>query len=44
MTAGHESIYAGGLRSWLTTVDHKRIGVLYGLTALFYFVAGAWRR
>ena len=40
MTAGHESIYAGGLRSWLTTVDHKRIGVLYGLTALFYFVAG----
>ncbi|HET6639026.1 MAG TPA: cytochrome c oxidase subunit I [Gemmatimonadota bacterium] len=38
--AGHESIYAGGLRSWLTTVDHKRIGILYGVTALLYFVVG----
>ena len=37
---GHGSIYAGGLRSWLTTVDHKRIGVLYALTALFYLVVG----
>ncbi|MGH7572852.1 MAG: cytochrome c oxidase subunit I [Gemmatimonadota bacterium] len=36
----HGSIYAGGIRSWLTTVDHKRIGVLYGLTALLYFVVG----
>src|SRR5687767_6282261 len=36
----HESIYSGGLRSWLTTVDHKRIGVLYGISALFYFVVG----
>ncbi|HET6616792.1 MAG TPA: cbb3-type cytochrome c oxidase subunit I, partial [Gemmatimonadota bacterium] len=38
--AAHSSLYAGGLRSWLTTVDHKRIGVLYGVTALFYFVVG----
>ncbi|MGH7564517.1 MAG: cytochrome c oxidase subunit I, partial [Gemmatimonadota bacterium] len=38
--AEHGSIYTGGLRSWLTTVDHKRIGVLYGLTALFWFVVG----
>ena len=37
---GHGSIYAGGLRSWLTTVDHKRIGVLYAVTALFYLVVG----
>ncbi|CAN5281985.1 cytochrome c oxidase subunit I [soil metagenome] len=36
----HESLYAGGLASWLWTVDHKRIGVLYGVTALVYFVAG----
>jgi cytochrome c oxidase subunit 1 len=36
----HASIYAGGLRSWLTTVDHKRIGVLYAVTALFYLVVG----
>ena len=37
---GHGSIYAGGLHSWLTTVDHKRIGVLYAGTALFYLVVG----
>ena len=27
--------------SWLTTVDHKRIGILYGGTAfLFFLLAG----
>src|SRR5262249_5022316 len=31
----------GGLWSWLTTVDHKRVAVLYGVTALvFLLVAG----
>jgi cytochrome c oxidase subunit 1 len=30
-----------GLWSWLTTVDHKRIGILYGATAfLFFLLAG----
>ncbi|MBS0664054.1 MAG: cytochrome c oxidase subunit I [Verrucomicrobia bacterium] len=29
-----------GLVSWLTTVDHKRIGFLYGLFALFFFLVG----
>ncbi len=29
-----------GLMSWLTTVDHKRIGFLYGLFALFFFLVG----
>ena len=29
-----------GLISWLTTVDHKRIGFLYGLFALFFFLVG----
>jgi cytochrome c oxidase subunit I len=29
-----------GWRSWLTTVDHKRIGILYGGTALFFFFIG----
>jgi cytochrome c oxidase subunit 1 len=29
-----------GLMSWLTTVDHKRIGTLYLFTALFFFVWG----
>jgi cytochrome c oxidase subunit 1 len=30
----------GGLWGWLTTVDHKRIGILYGITALAFFVIG----
>jgi cytochrome c oxidase subunit 1 len=30
----------GRFSSWLTTVDHKRIGILYILTSLFFFVAG----
>src|SRR5687767_3975116 len=29
-----------GLVSWLTTVDHKRIGILYGVTAFGFFVIG----
>src|SRR5580692_3565177 len=29
-----------GLISWLTTVDHKRIGFLYGISALFFFLVG----
>jgi cytochrome c oxidase subunit I len=28
------------LRSWLTTVDHKRIGILYLLVTLFFFATG----
>src|SRR5262245_20858282 len=29
-----------GIAGWLTTVDHKRIGVLYGVTALGFFFLG----
>jgi cytochrome c oxidase subunit 1 len=29
-----------GWRSWLTTVDHKRIGIMYGVAAMFFFVIG----
>jgi cytochrome c oxidase subunit 1 len=29
-----------GWRSWLTTIDHKKIGILYGATALFFFFIG----
>ena len=31
---------AGGLKSWLTTTDHKRIGLLYFWTALGFFLVG----
>jgi cytochrome c oxidase subunit I len=30
----------GRLASWLVTVDHKRIGIMYILTALVFFVGG----
>ena len=30
----------GRFASWLTTTDHKRIGILYISTSLFFFVAG----
>src|SRR5688572_19256159 len=31
-----------GLWSWLTTVDHKRIGILYGTTAFAFFLIGGF--
>jgi cytochrome c oxidase subunit 1 len=30
----------GRMASWLTTVDHKRIGILYIATSLVFFIAG----
>lgn len=29
-----------GFWSWITTVDHKRIGVMYGYTAFVFFIIG----
>src|SRR6478735_7075679 len=29
-----------GLWSWITTVDHKRIGILYGVTSFLLFLVG----
>ena len=29
-----------GLRSWVTTVDHKKIGIMYGAAAIFFFIIG----
>jgi cytochrome c oxidase subunit 1 len=29
-----------GIWAWMTTVDHKRIAVLYGVTAFFFFLLG----
>src|SRR5439155_15906650 len=29
-----------GWWGWVTTVDHKRIGILYGATALVFFMVG----
>ncbi len=29
-----------GLKDWLTTVDHKKIGIMYGAAALFFMLIG----
>ena len=29
-----------GWRSWVTTVDHKKIAIMYGAAALFFFIIG----
>jgi cytochrome c oxidase subunit 1 len=33
-------VHPTGLWAWLTTIDHKRIGVLYGVTAFVMFLTG----
>ena len=32
--------YPSGVWSWITTIDHKRIGILYGVTAFTLFLIG----
>jgi cytochrome c oxidase subunit 1 len=31
-----------GIWSWITTVDHKRIAILYGVSALFFMMVGGF--
>src|SRR6476469_8165507 len=31
---------SSGLWSWLTTLDHKRIGIMYFVTVMFFFLIG----
>jgi cytochrome c oxidase subunit I len=32
--------YTGGMWGWITTVDHKKIGILYGVTSFIFFIIG----
>ena len=34
------SQYTTGLVDWLTTIDHKKIGLMYGMAALFFLLVG----
>lgn len=29
-----------GLTTWITTVDHKRIGIMYGAASMFFLLIG----
>src|ERR1700687_2228404 len=31
-----------GFWGWVTTIDHKRVGILYGTPALFFFLIGGF--
>jgi len=33
-------VSATGWRAWVFTVDHKKLGLMYGATALFFFLVG----
>ena len=33
-------VHPSGIWNWLTTIDHKKIGVLYGVTAFLMFFSG----
>jgi cytochrome c oxidase subunit 1 len=41
-TAASQEKGRGGLASWLTTTDHKRIGLLYFYTAFFFLLVGGF--
>ena len=30
----------GGWKDWVSTVDHKKIGIMYGVAAMFFFLVG----
>jgi len=36
----HYLNHAKGLKSWLLTLDHKRIGLLYLISVVFFFIVG----
>jgi cytochrome c oxidase subunit I len=42
LEAGAAAAHAkpSGIRDWLTTVDHKKIGILYGVSSLFFMLVG----
>ena len=33
-------VQPSGIWDWLTTIDHKKIGILYGITAFVMFLTG----
>jgi len=33
-------VQASGWREWVFTVDHKKLGMMYGVTAFFFFLVG----
>jgi cytochrome c oxidase subunit 1 len=40
MGAVARPVASKGWREWLFTVDHKKIGIMYGVIAMFFFIVG----
>src|SRR5690606_34772790 len=40
ITTTDQFAYPKGIWSWISTVDHKRIGTLYLVTSMFFFLVG----
>jgi cytochrome c oxidase subunit 1 len=40
MGAVARPVSSKGWREWLFTVDHKKIGIMYGVVAMFFFIVG----
>jgi cytochrome c oxidase subunit 1 len=40
LEAPREIVWPRGLLSWIMTVDHKRIGIMYMATSIFFFAVG----
>jgi cytochrome c oxidase subunit 1 len=35
-------VHSTGWKSWLFTIDHKKLGIMYGVSALFFFLVGGF--
>jgi cytochrome c oxidase subunit 1 len=33
-------VQSTGWKSWLFTIDHKKLGIMYGVVAIFFFFVG----
>ena len=40
MGALRRPVTSSGWREWLFTVDHKKIGIMYGVVGMFFFIVG----
>lgn len=40
MGALRRPVTSSGWREWLFTVDHKKIGIMYGIVGMFFFIVG----
>ncbi|MEX2419325.1 MAG: cbb3-type cytochrome c oxidase subunit I, partial [Acidimicrobiia bacterium] len=40
MASTDHTAHRGGAWGWITSTDHKKIGILYGVSAIMFFLVG----